>query len=58
MAKYDLTAMVEFALVTSGQPNLYYIGHSQGTEIGFVQFSQDPDWAKSKVRITLCIFTC
>jgi len=50
MAKFDLPAIVEFALATSGQPNLYYVGHSQGTLIGFIQFSQDPTWAQSKIK--------
>jgi pimeloyl-ACP methyl ester carboxylesterase len=50
MAKFDLPAIVEYALAATGQPDLYYVGHSQGTLIGFIQFSQDPSWAKSKIK--------
>jgi len=46
MAKYDLPAMLKFALATTGQPDLFYIGHSQGTLISFACFSQDPELAK------------
>lgn len=53
MAKFDLPAIVEYALAATGQPDLYYVGHSQGTLIGFIQFSQDPSWAKSKVKLVI-----
>lgn len=46
MAKYDLPAMLKFALATTGQPDLSYVGHSQGTLIAFACFSQDPELAK------------
>jgi pimeloyl-ACP methyl ester carboxylesterase len=50
MAKFDVPAITEFALSTTGQPNLYYVGHSQGTTVGFIQFSQNPTWAQSKIK--------
>lgn len=46
MAKYDIPAMLKFALATSGQPDLFYIGHSQGTILSFACFSRDPQLAK------------
>lgn len=51
MAKFDLPAIVEYVLAITGQPNLYYVGHSQGTQIGFIKFSEDPDWAQTKVTV-------
>ena len=52
MAKFDLPAMLNFALKTTAAEDLYYIGHSQGTLIGFAQFSQDPKLAKKVSSIT------
>ncbi len=49
MAKYDLPAMVEYVLKQTGQQQLYYIGHSQGTLIAFAHLSNNHTFAK-KVR--------
>ena len=37
----DLPTMIDFALSISGQEKLYYVGHSQGTMMGFAGFSHD-----------------
>lgn len=42
--------MVDYALETSGKSMLNYIGHSQGTLLGFIQFSENKEWAKAKVK--------
>lgn len=34
MAKYDLPATINLILEKSGQKQLFYVGHSQGTTIG------------------------
>ncbi|XP_054975436.1 gastric triacylglycerol lipase isoform X2 [Sorex araneus] len=46
MAKYDLPATIDFILKKTGQKKLQYIGHSQGTTIGFIAFSTNPELAK------------
>lgn len=50
MAAQDLPAMLEYVLNRTGQADLFYVGHSQGTLIGFTAFSSYPELAK-KVKI-------
>ncbi|KAK0056478.1 lipase member K [Biomphalaria pfeifferi] len=45
MAKYDLPAMINFVLNTSGVDQIFYVGHSQGTTIAFAEFGENPDLA-------------
>ncbi|XP_012515165.1 PREDICTED: gastric triacylglycerol lipase isoform X2 [Propithecus coquereli] len=42
MAKYDLPATIDFIVKKTGQKKLHYVGHSQGTTIGFIAFSTNP----------------
>ncbi|XP_068738414.1 lysosomal acid lipase/cholesteryl ester hydrolase-like [Montipora capricornis] len=46
MAQYDLPAMLKFVTTKTAQSSLYYIGHSQGTTIGFAEFSTNKELAK------------
>lgn len=48
-AAIDLPSMVEFALNKSGQKQLYYVGHSQGTTMGFAGFTENKTLA-GKIR--------
>lgn len=50
MANYDLPASINFIVNKTGQEQVYYVGHSQGTTIGFIAFSQIPELAK-KVKM-------
>lgn len=43
MANYDLPASVNFILNKTGQEQLYYVGHSQGTTIGMYIVKME-DW--------------
>lgn len=46
MAKYDLPTSINYIINRTGQEQVYYLGHSQGTSIGFIAFSQLPELAK------------
>ena len=41
MAKYDLPATINYILAATGASQIYYVGHSQGTEIAFAGFGMD-----------------
>ncbi|XP_021094828.1 gastric triacylglycerol lipase isoform X3 [Heterocephalus glaber] len=46
MAKYDLPATIDFIVEKTGQEKIHYVGHSQGTTIGFIAFSTNLKLAK------------
>ncbi|XP_032890260.1 putative lysosomal acid lipase/cholesteryl ester hydrolase [Amblyraja radiata] len=50
MATKDLPAVIDFILKKTDQAQLYYVGHSQGTTIGFIAFSKMPELAK-KIKV-------
>lgn len=50
MAAYDLPASIDYILQTTGQSSLGYVGHSQGTTMGFAALSSQPQLA-SKVSL-------
>ena len=52
MAAHDLPAMLYYILNETHQETLFYVGHSQGTLIGFSQFSLDEELA-SRVKLFL-----
>ncbi|KGL81604.1 Lipase member K, partial [Tinamus guttatus] len=54
MAKYDLPAMISFIEQKTGQKQLYYIGHSQGTTIAFAAFSTIPELAQ-KIKLYIAL---
>ncbi|NXO19196.1 LIPM Lipase, partial [Oriolus oriolus] len=54
MAMYDLPAMVDFILMQTEQEWLFYVGHAQGTSLGFIAFSSLPHLAK-KIRLFLAL---
>ncbi|XP_051959353.1 lysosomal acid lipase/cholesteryl ester hydrolase-like isoform X2 [Xyrauchen texanus] len=50
MAKKDLPAVINFITKTTGQEQIFYVGHSQGTTIAFMAFSSMPELA-SKIKM-------
>ncbi|XP_073345327.1 gastric triacylglycerol lipase [Pagrus major] len=50
LALKDLPAVVDYILKVTGQEQIYYIGHSQGTTIAFIAFSTLPELA-SKIKL-------
>ncbi|XP_051273004.1 gastric triacylglycerol lipase [Dicentrarchus labrax] len=50
LALKDLPAVVNHILKVTGQDQIYYIGHSQGTTIAFIAFSTLPELA-SKIKL-------
>lgn len=54
MGVYDLPAMIDHVLETTGQQRLSYIGHSQGTTVFYVLCSEKPEYnRKIKVMISM-----
>jgi pimeloyl-ACP methyl ester carboxylesterase len=49
MGVYDLPAVVDYILNTTGEHKLYYIGHSMGTTMFYVLLSERPQY-NSKIR--------
>ncbi|XP_076194824.1 lysosomal acid lipase/cholesteryl ester hydrolase-like [Aptenodytes patagonicus] len=50
MGKYDIPAELYFIMNKTGQKDVYYVGHSEGTTTGFIAFSTYPELAK-RVKI-------
>ncbi|KRY58117.1 Gastric triacylglycerol lipase [Trichinella britovi] len=50
MAKYDLKAVVDYIFNKTGKQALHYAGHSQGSLLGFILFSEEPTWAETRIR--------
>ncbi|KFV65216.1 Lysosomal acid lipase/cholesteryl ester hydrolase, partial [Dryobates pubescens] len=46
MGKYDIPAELHFIMNKTGQKDIYYVGHSEGTTAGFIAFSTYPELAK------------
>lgn len=50
LALKDLPAVVDHILKVTGQDQIYYVGHSQGTTIAFIAFSTLPELA-NKIKL-------
>ena len=54
MAKSDLPATIDYILKYTKSSSLSYVGHSQGTTIGFAEYSRNQTWV-SKVDIFIAL---
>lgn len=54
MGEHDLPAMIDFALEKTGQKQLFYVGHSQGTLIAFSQLGTNERLA-SKIKLFIAM---
>ena len=54
MNSIDLPNMVDYVLNKTVQRDLFYVGHSQGTEIGFTQFSRNVELSK-KIKLFIAL---
>ncbi|GMR45358.1 hypothetical protein PMAYCL1PPCAC_15553, partial [Pristionchus mayeri] len=49
LAKYDAPAFVDRSIELSHQPSLYWVGHSQGTAVGFMMLAENTTY-NNKVK--------
>nr|XP_048294616.1 tear acid lipase-like protein [Myodes glareolus] len=54
MIKYDLPATINFILKKTGQKQIYYVGHSQGTLIALGAFSTNQQLAE-KIKLSILL---
>ncbi|KAM6347439.1 lysosomal acid lipase/cholesteryl ester hydrolase-like, partial [Alca torda] len=54
MGKYDIPAELYFIMNKTGQKDVYYIGHSEGSTAGFIAFSTYPELAQ-RVKVFFAV---
>ncbi|NWU59545.1 LIPM Lipase, partial [Dromas ardeola] len=54
MGKYDIPAELYFIMNKTGQKDVYYIGHSEGSATGFIAFSTYPELAQ-RVKVFFAV---
>ena len=54
MGKYDIPAMINFALATTGQSSLSYVGHSMGCAVFFIAMQYHPE-LNSKIDVMVAL---
>jgi len=55
MGLHDLPAFIDYVLAKTGQDQLTYVGHSQGTTQMFLGASLNPDYFKKKVNLFVAL---
>ena len=54
LAIYDIPACLNYVLEVTKEKDLFYVGHSQGTMVAWVEFSQNKELAK-KVKTVFAL---
>ncbi|KFM74947.1 Gastric triacylglycerol lipase, partial [Stegodyphus mimosarum] len=54
IAERDLPAMIDYILNSTGQKDLFYVGHSQGTTVAFALLSEKPEY-NEKIRLFVAL---
>nr|CAD7395148.1 unnamed protein product [Timema poppensis] len=54
MGIYDVPAMIDHILLTTGQDKIFYVGHSMGTTMFYVMASSRPEY-NSKIRLMVAL---
>lgn len=54
IGNYDLSAMIDYVLETTGQEKLHYIGHSQGTTSFFALAASQPEY-NDKIKLMVAL---
>jgi len=54
MAKHDIPGMIDYVMKATGQPHVYYVGHSQGSMIAIAALSENTDLA-SKIKVNFAL---
>ncbi|CAG2066964.1 unnamed protein product, partial [Timema podura] len=54
MGLYDVPAMIDHILLTTGQDKIFYVGHSMGTTMFYMMASSRPEY-NSKIRLMIAL---
>lgn len=54
MGFYDIPALIDYVLNSTGEEDLFYVGHSLGTTVYFIMTSDRPEY-NEKIRLSIML---
>lgn len=54
MGFYDIPALIDFVLNSTGEDALFFVGHSLGTTVYFIMTSDRPEY-NEKIRLSIML---